>query len=152
VIYLSLPGIPPSSNHAYFNLPKGGRALTPAGKKYKNETTAYLAQTYRAKLMAFRPNVGFQIFFRFTVESIENKLWKPGGKVNRYKKFDGGNLTKLLEDCLKDVGGIDDSQTLTSLWQKKAGPVETTEVWAWDLALESDPFDLDFMLEQFKKK
>jgi len=150
MIYLSIPSLPPSSNHAYFNLPHGGRKLTKEGEKYKNETIAHLAQTYRQELKLFKLNIGYQIFFRFTCEMIQNKLWKPGGKVNRYKKFDGGNLTKLLEDCLKSVGGIDDSQTLVSAWQKKAGLPERTEIWAWSLEEENDPFDIDFYLDTLR--
>lgn len=151
MIYLSVPGLPPSSNHAYFNLPKGGRALTKEGKKYKNETIAHLAQNYRKELMYFKKDISYQIIFRFTCQAIQTQNWKPGSKLNRYKKFDGGNLTKLLEDCLKDAGGIDDSQTLISAWQKKQGLPEKTEIYAWNLEEEHDPFDLDFTLDALRR-
>jgi Holliday junction resolvase RusA-like endonuclease len=148
VIKLVIPGLPLSSNEAYGHLWKI-RYLTTKGKKYKNETTAYLAVTYRKELMLFKPNTQFQLLFRFYTE-LQNKNWRPGGKVeNRYKKFDGANLTKLLEDVLADVGGYDDSQTMTSTWQKKQrqpGEHDRTEIWAWNLEEEHDPFDHDFIL------
>lgn len=150
MIKLVIPSIPPSSNNAYFSKGKM-RVLTKEGRKYKNETVAHLATHYRQELMIFKPNHRYQFHFQFFVENVQNKLWKPGGKVNRYKKFDGANLTKLLEDCLADAGGYDDSQTFTSTWQKKqAAPdqPEQTRVWAWDLEEEHDPFDFDFMLER----
>lgn len=147
MIKLVVPGIPPSSNHAYSQRGRS-RFLTKVGKKYKNETTAHLAQEYRKELMLFKPNIGIQLHFRFWTQ-LQNQNWKPGGKVNRYKKFDGANLTKLLEDCIAEVGGHDDSQTMTSTWQKKqliGNDVERTEVWAWSLEEEHDPFDYDFVL------
>lgn len=145
MIKLTIPSIPPSSNNAYFTRGKM-RVLTKEGRKYKNETVAHVAQNYRQEMLIFKPNNRFQFHFRFYLETIQNKLWKPGGKVNRYKKFDGANLTKLLEDCLAEAGGYDDSQTVTSTWQKMEGTPERTEVWAWNLEEERDPFDYDFML------
>ncbi len=149
MIYLSIPGLPPSSNNAYSQRGKV-RFLTKVGKKYKNETTAYLARTFRKELMLFKRNVGFQLYFRFTT-MLQNKNWKPGGKINRYKKFDGANLTKLLEDVLADVGGYDDSQTMRSIWEKKQGEEDLTEVWAWNLEdAEGDPFDHEFVLRAIR--
>lgn len=148
MIKLVVPGLPPSSNHAYAHRGRQ-RFLTKEGKKYKNETTAFLSQKYRTELMLFKKNAGFQLHFRFWTNLV-NKNWRPGGKVeNRYKKFDGANLTKLLEDVLADVGGYDDSQTMTSTWQKKQlpdGEEERSEIWAWNLEEEHDPFDYDFVL------
>jgi hypothetical protein len=105
--------------------------------------------------MIFKPNVGFMLCFRFWASDLYAKNYKPGGKLNRYKKFDGANLLKLLEDCLATVGGIDDSQTITSIWQKKFTPTveeEKTEIWAWNLEEENDPFDHDFLLDVLSGK
>lgn len=148
MIYLSIPGLPPTSNNAYGHRGRH-QFLKAEGRKYKNETTAYLAQKYRKELMIFKPNVGFMLCFRFWASDLYTKNYKPGGKLNRYKKFDGANLLKLLEDCLASVGGIDDSQTITSIWQKKLAPTveeEKTEIWAWNLEEENDPFDHDYLL------
>jgi Holliday junction resolvase RusA-like endonuclease len=148
MIYLVIPGLPPTSNNAYGHRGRH-QFLKAEGRKYKNETTAYLAQTYRNELKIFKKQVGFMLCFRFHSSTLFNQNYKPGGKTNRYKKFDGANLLKLLEDCLATVGGIDDSQTLTSIWQKKEAPDEAsekTEIWAWNLEEESDPFDHDYIL------
>lgn len=153
MIYLTIPGLPLSSNEAYGHRGKI-RYLTSKGKKYKNETTAFLAQKYRKELMAFKKDAPFQLHFRFW-SNIYTKNWKPGSPLNRYKKFDGANLTKLLEDVLAAVGGYDDSQTLTSTWQKMQlleNEKEHTEIWAWNLGEEPNPFDFDFVLDAFTPK
>ena len=150
MIHLIIPGLPLSSNHAYFT--KGHiRSLSTKGKKYKNETVTHLQKEYRSGMMFFKPNTRYQIYFRFHVEGIQNKNWSgASSKVNRYKKFDGGNLCKLLEDCLASAGGIDDSQTMRSIWEKREGTPERTEIWAWNLDDEHDPFDFDFLLEHLR--
>lgn len=145
MIKLLIPSVPPSSNHAYTTVGKA-RVLSSKGKKYKTETTTYIVQHFRKEMMLFKPNVPFGIILRFWFADVENKGWGTGKAENRYKTFDGGNRTKLLEDCLKDAGGIDDSQTLQSTWIKKAGLPERTEVWAWNLEEDTDPFDYDFAL------
>ena len=143
MIRLELPWLPPSSNHAYGNGGFGGRVLTAAGRKFLTTTKAHLAQNYRKEMMLFKPNRPFLVFFRFFFEDIENAGFGKGKSKARYKVFDGGNRTKLLEDALKDAGGIDDSQTIASMWEKKhadGGP-EGTVIWAWSLEEESTPFD-----------
>lgn len=150
MIKLVVPGLPLSSNHAYFTHGKI-RSLTTKGKAYKRETTAHLQEHYRKEMMVFKPNKKYQLYFRFSVEGIQNKLWRDASsKVNRYKKFDGANLCKLFEDCLAAAGGIDDSQTMRSIWEKREGTPERTEVWAWCLDEEHDPFDIDFVLEHLR--
>ena len=142
MIRLEIPWVPPSSNKAYINLPHGhGRTLSAEGKKFKRETSAHLAQRYPQQLVFFRPNQPYLILFRFFFEGVETKGFKTGKAEFRYKTFDGGNRLKLLEDCLKDVGGIDDAQTLTSIWEKKQGLPERTVIWAWNIEKEASPFD-----------
>jgi hypothetical protein len=140
MIRLELPWVPPSSNKAYFNLPHG-RTLSTEGKKFKRETSAHLAQKYPQQLVFFKPNTPYLIALRFFFEDVETKGFSKGKAKNRFQTFDGGNRLKLLEDVLKDVGGIDDSQTMTSIWEKKQGLPERTVIWAWDLEKEASPFD-----------
>jgi Holliday junction resolvase RusA-like endonuclease len=150
MIYLAVPSLPPSANHAYFT--KGHvRHLSKEGTAYKRETMSHLQEKYRAQMMFFKKNTRYQLYFRFHIEGVQNKLWKDANsKVNRYKKFDGGNLCKLLEDCLAAAGGIDDSQTMRSIWEKKEGTPERTEIFAWNLDDEPDPFDFDFQLQHLR--
>lgn len=150
MIRLIIPGLPPSANHAYFTRGKV-RGLSTEGKRYKRETMSYLQEQYRTAMMFFKEDTRYQFYFRFHIEGVQNKLWKGAtSKVNRYKKFDGGNLCKLLEDCLAAAGGIDDSQTMRSIWEKKEGTPERTEIWAWNLDNEPDPFDFDFQLQHLR--
>ena len=140
MIRLELPFIPPSSNKAYFNLPHG-RTLSAEGRKLKREASAHLAQKYPQQLVFFRPNKPYLLVFRFFFEDVETKGFRTGKAKNRFQTFDGGNRLKLLEDCLKDVGGIDDSQTMTSIWEKKQGLPERTIIWGWNVDEEKTPFD-----------
>jgi hypothetical protein len=141
MIRLELPWVPPTSNLAYFNLPRGGRALTKKGRAFLTETKAHIAQHYPTALRFFRPNKPYAMLLRFFFKDIENKGYAKGKADARYKVFDGGNRTKLLEDALKDAGGIDDSQTMISMWQKVYGTPERTVVFAWSMEEESTPFD-----------
>lgn len=140
-VRLELPWVPPSSNKAYFNMRGAGRVLTKEGRAFLTTTKAHLAQKYPREMQFFKPNVPYHIVLRFIFEDLENKGFATGKTATRYKHFDGGNRTKLLEDALKDAGGIDDSQTLMSLWQKMQGTPERTILWAWAPESEDGPFD-----------
>lgn len=139
-----IPGLPPSVNHAWFNLPKGGRTLKPAGKKYKAEVQTLLAQQYPKELMTFVKNEPYLMFWRVHLELIENATWGAAKKAaeNRYKKVDVTNRIKILEDVIAEVTGIDDSATLTFAIQKvKADGPEKIEVFIWNTYREESPFD-----------
>ena len=127
VIRLHVPYLPPSSNHAYVNMVHG-RTLGPKGRVFINETKSLLVQKFPRELLLFKPNKPYLIVMRFFFDDIENAGFAKGKAKNRYKVFDGGNRTKLMEDVLKDAGGIDDSQTLTSIWQKVQGAPQTL-IW-----------------------
>ena len=71
---------------------------------------------------------------------LERSPRQSGGGGLRSEGRDG-SPRKLLEDALKDAGGIDDSQTLVSLWEKCLGKPEKTLLWIWDLEEEETPFD-----------
>jgi len=142
MIRLELPWLPPSSNMAYVNLPNGhGRRMSDEGKKFLLNTKLHLVRCYRREMLMFKPNRPYAMVLRFHFEEIETKGFTQGKAKNRYKVFDGGNRTKLLEDALKDAGGIDDSQTMWSLWQKVPATPERTVLWVWSLEEEGTPFD-----------
>jgi len=141
MIRLELPWLPPSSNNAYINNGFGGRTLSKDGRAFLTATKAHLTQNYARQMLLFKPQKPYLIVIRFFFEDLETKGFATGKAKNRYKTFDGGNRTKLLEDALKDAGGIDDSQTMTSVWQKAQGRPEKTLLWAWSLEEERSPFD-----------
>lgn len=139
MIRLELPGLPPSANNAYTNNGFGGRTLSTKGRAFKRLTTAHLAQKYPREMMLFKADKPFVIAVRFYFEDVENKGFASGKAKARYKVADGDNRMKLLADSLKDAGGIDDSQTVMSAWEKVQGMPERTVIWAWSLEEESSP-------------
>ena len=133
MICLRVPGIPPSSNQAYFNNRYGGRTLSDKGRAYKNETLSYLAMTYPKQLKLLVPDVPYLLYACFYLEAIENKKKDK----TRYKRMDTSNRLKLFEDCLKDAGGIDDSQFLWVVMGKRlATNGEETVATLWNLEKE----------------
>lgn len=140
MIRLEIPWLPPSSNHAYFNLKGRGRSLTDVGRAYLMGTTGYLQKHYRKEMAFFQKNIAYFVVARFYFQEVENKGY-PKTAANRYKTLDGGNRVKLLEDALKKAGGVDDSQTLKFLWEKCQGQPERTLLWVWNLETEVTPFD-----------
>lgn len=137
MIYFCIPSLPPSTNHAYFNLPGGGRTLTTKGKKYKRETAAYLSQGYPKDLATLKPNMPYLLKVRFWFSDLENKTW-PNSAKTRYKRIDASNRLKLLEDVISEVAGIDDSQNLTVVIEKRQAKEECTEIWMWDFENEHE--------------
>lgn len=137
MIYLRVPSLPPSTNHAYFNLPRGGRTLTSAGKKYKRETAAHISQRYPKEMATLKPDVPYLLHVRFHLSDLENKTWPTSAKT-RYKRIDASNRLKLLEDVLAEVAGIDDAQNLMIILEKCQGAEEYTEIWVWNLEVENE--------------
>lgn len=131
---MSIPGLPLSANHAYINMPKGGRTLSAAGKKYKAETSGYLARTFPNEMMIFKKDVPFGYLMQFCFPNLFNKGWPDKAKT-RYKKLDVTNRIKLFEDALFDASGIDDSQVLSAHEDKIEG-TEYTHVWVWNMEEE----------------
>jgi len=137
MIHMRIPGLPPSANHAYFNRAGGGRSLTKEGQKYKNETVSYIARSYPLMIAKVRQNEPYVVYFRLHFDRLETKDW-PKKTKNRYKTLDASNRIKLLEDCVKDACGIDDSQHMIVIVEKRQGP-PLTEVFLWNTQEEVPP-------------
>lgn len=140
MIHLVLPWLPPTSNHAYTNVPHGGRCLSRHGVRFKTETRGFLARVYRKELLMLRQNTPLTLAVCFYFARLDTKGYPKQAK-SRYKKIDGSNRIKLLEDALCETGGIDDAQVFDSFWQKRQGTPERTEIWIWDQEREESPFD-----------
>lgn len=144
MIHIKIPSIPPSSNHAYATIRgTSKRVLTTEGRSYKTLTTAHIAQKYPIALKFFKPNTPYLLLVRFWFSQITNSGY-PKKADNLYKKLDVSNRLKLLEDALKDAGGVDDSQNMTIILQKFKSEDERTEIWVWELEAEKTPFDEAF--------
>jgi len=142
MIKVWLEGVPPTTNTAYATV-HGHRVLSSKGKKYKAETKTALAAGFPREMNFFKSNTPYLICIRFYFPDVENKTWFTGKAESRYKHFDLSNCVKLLEDCLKDAAGIDDSQHMRIVLDKQKGK-ERTEIWVWDLEQEETPFDAGF--------
>lgn len=136
MIRMELPYLPPSANHAYFNLPGGGRTLTKKGRKFKKEAGIHLIRTYSSELMLFKKNEPYGVAIRFFFPNVQNKTW-PGKATTRYKRIDTSNRVKLVEDVLAEVADTDDSQHMILLLGKSQGP-ERTVILAWELSEQID--------------
>ncbi len=143
MIALALPWLPPSDNHAYFNNPHTrGRTLTDTGRRFKLDSALYLAQRFSAELGTMRPNRPYLVVLRLYFTELECSTYgQPRGAGSRYKKIDATNRRKLVEDVLKEVSKVDDSNTMTFICAKRQGPEEKTELFIWDLESETSPFD-----------
>lgn len=146
MIHMKFSGLPPSVNHVYFTTVKSVgrkrvplRVLTKDGKKYKTETLAYLSKNYHRELARFRNNAPHVMYIRLTMPDLETKGW-PKTAQSRYKRIDASNHVKVLEDVIVEASGVDDSNYMTSICEKRKGPAELTEVWIWNLSEEGCPF------------
>jgi Holliday junction resolvase RusA-like endonuclease len=144
VIYIEVPSVPISVNHAYARKRGGGRILTPEGKAYKNETKTHIARVYPEALKFFKADVPYSLVIEFTFhgrDEILTKMW-PGKAKSRYKKLDVSNRLKLFEDALAAATGLDDSQnfnvTVAKAWHRDYA---MTRVWVWNRDEEGSPID-----------
>ena len=156
MIHIMIPGLPPSDNHAYENIPLvrrgghvvgGGRRLIETGRAYKVETTNYIARSYAPALRMFERNTPYSVWCTLYFPDVENKSYPKRTDV-RYKKFDAMNRTKLLFDVLAELTGCDDSVFMDVLVSKRVG-TEHTEVLIWSAETEAD--ELAAALQMFGK-
>lgn len=134
MIELVIPGLPPSTNHAYVTV-RGRRMLSKEGKKFKLETTSYLSRNYPGELQLFQKNTAYGVLFTIWTPDLENKGW-PEKAETRYKRFDGSNRVKLIEDALVDAVGVDDCNFLVGGIRKAFHPTEWTSILCWNIHQE----------------
>ncbi len=139
MIWIAIPGLPPTSNHAYSQF-MGRKVLTKVGRQYLKETQTVITMSFREELLLMKKNVPLATAFRFTYTELTNKGY-PNKAESRYKRLDVSNRLKLCEDAWVAAAGIDDSQHMVVALKKQQGPEELTEIWAWDLEQEVSPFD-----------
>lgn len=146
MIHMQFDWLPPSVNNLYadnFLRVKGKlisrRTLTPEGRVFKKETLAYLVKRYQPQLRLFKKGVPYCFYYRFVTPDLENKTW-PKSAENRYKRFDASNLVKVLEDVVVEACGVDDSNFLTVVCEKRKGPKEESHIWIWNTEEEGCPF------------
>lgn len=143
MIRMELPLLPPSVNDMYMTVRAGKktmRAVTPAGKKFKKESEAYLAKHYPLQLARLKKNRPYGLFLRFEFQGLVNKGW-ANRTTDRYKRFDVTNRVKVIEDTLVNVSAVDDSHFMLVTCEKVQGPVERTTIFIWNQEEERSLLD-----------
>lgn len=141
MIHIAIPGVPLSSNHAYYHVVAGKgkkkivkRVLTTEGKKYKRETSAYIVEHYPTELLIFKKDVPYGYIIQLQFPNLLNKGW-PESAQDRYKKLDVSNRVKLFEDAAATAFGVDDKHFLSTRFDKDEGE-EYTHMWVWNMEQE----------------
>lgn len=125
-LHIVYPELPPSSNKIYFR----GTILTRKAREYAERFQYYVTRNYLHLINQLRvgETTVFTVGIHFYFEELTNKSWHnpkvPEKKraQTRYKKLDLSNRVKLLEDCIRDSLGIDDSLTFEMHTLKSQDP------------------------------
>lgn len=143
MIYLSVPAVPISTNHAYVTGRNGIRFLTKEGKAFKNLFKVHIARQYPRELQTLRPNMPYTALVLFTFKGEDTlfcKGYATGAAENRYKPLDVSNRYKLLEDTLKEATNIDDRHYFSAGFEKNwSETAERTDIWIWNEETERSP-------------
>lgn len=143
MIFMQVPGLPPTTNHAYYDVVKVvagrkgqkkyvvSRRLTDEGEAYKRGVSTYLSKNYSVEMQIMRPDEPLGLALLLDFPGMYNKGW-PNKAKTRYKKLDVSNRVKLLEDAIVHAGGIDDSSFMIVIPAKREGP-EQTSIWIWNI-------------------
>lgn len=144
-LYMWFEGLPPSTNHAYYDqIVKSKKAngrlipvrtITKEGKAYKLAVTTRIAREYGPLLAGrIKKDQAYGVSIQVSFSNLVNKSWPKKAK-NRYRKLDADNRLKLFLDALSDGLGIDDCNFLQVSITKRQG-YERTEVWVWEMTNE----------------
>lgn len=123
-MFVIYPELPPSSNKIYFQ----GTRLTRHAREYGERFAHYMAIKHGHEIIDIDPKKLYAVHLRFFFESLVNAGWTERDRKGQrkakspYKKIDLTNRVKLLEDCLRDAIGVDDSQTFAVSLEKHHDP------------------------------
>jgi Holliday junction resolvase RusA-like endonuclease len=117
--------MPPSSNDLY-RVFRGGLIKSQAARAYEARAKLALLSQLPFNLPTLK-NCGLGLTITLEMPNLENKGW-PKSCETRYKRQDGSNRIKLLEDIIADVLGIDDSQFLELHVLKCARPRAAVQI------------------------
>jgi len=137
LIYIDLPYLPPTTNHAYQSQIRSirgkrvaVRVLSEEGRKFKREASSDILKEAVTFQTSRDKRYGLAIVFNLT--RLENATW-PKKTQNRFSRVDVSNRIKLLEDALAETLGIDDSQFFPIVVTKAKGNTESgsTRILVW---------------------
>lgn len=140
MIYIQLPSLPPSANQAYFNLPskktdkgfqRGGRALTKAGKAYKEEVVNHIVKHHGMQTQQLKKNVAISCLIAYGFPNMFTQGF-PDKAKHRFTIQDLANRPKLLQDAICEATVIDDSQICFDFKYKYQSQEPETRIWIWN--------------------
>jgi Holliday junction resolvase RusA-like endonuclease len=124
VLKIVYPVLPPTSNKIYFR----GTILTTKAREYAETFSMVVTREYLPQINFLSTEALYAVHLRFYFPTVINDTFRnirvPPSKQakTRYKKFDLTNRIKLLEDCVRDAIGVDDSQTFVASQEKHMDP------------------------------
>jgi Holliday junction resolvase RusA-like endonuclease len=137
-IVMDFEGLPPSVNDAYFTkVVKKGKKLVPLrilsaeGRAYHKRIKGEVVQRYGLQLQGVTRSKPYVFVLGISTPNLFNKGW-PQKAEHPYKRLDGTNRFKILEDAIAEALAIDDSQFMQSTVIKRHAEVESTRVWIWE--------------------
>lgn len=145
MIYIKLDSLPPSANQAYFNLPSrrskkagkgggmvpGGRALTKAGKAYKETVVNHIVKHHGMQTQELKKDACISCFVAYGIPDMYNSGW-PDEAKSRYKKIDLANFPKLLQDAICEATSMDDRQICFDYKYKYQSEKPETSIYIWN--------------------
>lgn len=124
-LHFTYSELPPTSNKIYFR----GTILTKVAREYAERFSYHVTREHLAAISQMDQNALYELHLHFYFETVLNETYnnpkvKPSKRAKtRYKKFDLNNRIKLIEDCIRDALGIDDSHTFESHHKKMQDPL-----------------------------
>jgi len=119
ILNVVYPGLPPSSNHIYIR----GTVLTKEAREFAERFSKFFATNHGHEVIDINPKDIFALHLVFHM-AVMNEGWLERGKSgqrkakDRYKRVDLSSRVKLLEDCIRDAIGVDDSHTFAASQMK----------------------------------
>jgi hypothetical protein len=130
---IHFPKLPPSDNHIRVHRRQGGEVYSKEAEEYRSNFRSHAHKQYFLPIQKFvqghLPTSAYRLTLVFYFETLVNEGWLKVGRDGKrgaktvYKKMDAGNRRKLIEDCLADALGLDDSLTMELTLVKAMDPV-----------------------------
>ena len=113
MLELFFPQQPPSVNRMWINNGFGGKVLSKESRKFQDSFKMFLSENYLIENLALErgPEVSYALVIGL-VMPLYNAGYPKKAKT-LFRKIDASNYIKLIEDCLRDVTNIEDSQSIS---------------------------------------
>lgn len=129
---IHFPNLPPSDNHIRVHRRQGGEVYSKQAEEYRSNFRAHVHKNYFLPIQKFvqghLATSAYRLTILFYFDTLVNEGWLKVGRDGKrgaktvYKKMDAGNRRKLIEDCLADALGLDDSLTMELTLVKAMDP------------------------------